>query len=81
MKSIDTQTEATQVLLELIRKKSYADKVHEVFDAYSTGRLLAMAGIRQRCPEATDQEVWETWAQQHLGATLYKEVYGKISRP
>ncbi|MCF7975495.1 MAG: hypothetical protein K9N55_16880 [Phycisphaerae bacterium] len=80
MRSLDTQTEANQVLLKLIRKKTCADKVQEVFDAYSTGRLLAMAGIRQRCPEATDQEVWEKWAQQHLGATLYKEVYGNISR-
>jgi hypothetical protein len=80
MKSSDTQREANQVLLKLIRKKTYADKVYEIFDAYSTGRLLAMAGIRQRYPEATDREVWEKWAQQHLGATLYKEVYGNISK-
>ena len=80
MKSSDTQTEANRVLIQLIRNKTYADKVREVFDAYSTGRLLAMAGIKHRCPEATDQEVCEQWAQQHLGSTLYKEVYGNTSR-
>ena len=80
MRSSDTQSDASQMLLKLIRKKTYADKVYEVFDAYSTGRLLAMAGIKQRCPQATDQEVWEKWAQQHLGTALYKEVYGNISR-
>ena len=80
MKSSDTQTEANQVLLRLIRKKTYADKVREVFEAYSTGRTLAMAGIKHRYPEATDRDVWEKWAQQHLGAALYKEVYGNTSR-
>ncbi len=80
MNSSDTQKEAREVLLKLIRKKTYADKVYEVFDAYSTGRLLAMAGIRQRYPQATDREVWEKWAQQHLGTPLYKKVYGNTSR-
>jgi len=79
MKPLDTQTEAYQVLLKLIRQKTHADKVHEVFDVYHTGRVLAMAGIRQRCPEATDKEIWQKWAQQHLGTTLYREVYGSIS--
>ena len=60
--------------------KSELVRVYEVFDAYSTGRLLAMAGIKQRYPQATDREVWEKWAQQHLGAALYEEVYGNISR-
>ncbi len=80
MELSDIRKEAGQVLLRLIREKTYADKVYEVFDAYNTGRLLATAGIRQRYPEATDQEVWEKWAQQHLGAVLYKEVYGDICK-
>ena len=67
------------MLLQLIREKTYADKVREVFDAYHTGRLLAMAGIRQRCPEASDEEVRRQWVQQHLGTSLYREVYGSIS--
>jgi hypothetical protein len=80
MEPSDTDEQAYQVQLELIRKKTCADKVCEVFDAYSTGRLLAMAGIKQRCPQASDKEVWEKWAQQHLGTALFKEVYGNHSR-
>ena len=76
MKPSDTDSQAQEVLIRLIREKSFAQKIHDVFDAYHTGQQLAMAGIRQRHPQATDQDAWNTWAKQHLGP-MFEKVYGK----
>ncbi len=76
MRPLDTNVQAQALLIRLIREKSPAQKIHEIFDAYHTGQKLAMAGIRQRYPQATEQEVWTAWAKQHLG-TLFEKVYGK----
>lgn len=78
MKPSDTDSQAREVLVRLIREKSPAQKIHEIFSAYHTGQQLAMAGIRQRYPLATEQDVWQMWARQHLGA-LFEQVYGESS--
>lgn len=72
----DTSPEAQGVLEDIYRKMTPAEKLIRVFDAYRTGKLLAMAGIRMRYPDATGDEVWHLWAKQHLGEKLYNEVYG-----
>ena len=77
MKPLDTDSQAQEVLIRLIRRKSFAQKIQDIFDAYHTGQQLAMAGIRQRYAQATEQEVWNMWARQHLGNSLYEQVYGK----
>ena len=76
MKSSDTDSQAQEVLIRLIREKSFAQKIQDIFDTYHTGQQLAMAGIRQRHPQASEQDVWKIWAQQHLGP-LFEKVYGK----
>jgi hypothetical protein len=79
----DTSPEAQEVLANIYRKMTPAEKLLRVFDAYRTGKLLAVAGIRMRNPDATDEQVWHLWAKQHLGEKLYNEVYGngKIAKP
>ncbi len=72
----DTAPEARQVQLELYRRMSPARKIELIFDAYCTGQLLAMAGIRMLNPAATDKQLWRIWAKQHLGENLYSKVYG-----
>jgi hypothetical protein len=72
----DTSPEAQQVVYEIYRKMTPAEKLLRVFDAYQTGKLLAMAGIRMRNPDATEEQVWQLWAKQHLGEKLYNKVYG-----
>jgi len=47
-----------------------------LFDAYHTGRILAMAGIRMLRPTATEAEIRQIWIRQHLGEKLFSEVYG-----
>jgi len=72
----DTSTEARKVICELYRRMSPARKIELVFDAYRTGQILSMAGIRMQYPSASEKEVWHIWAKRHLGEQLYKKVYG-----
>ena len=76
MKISDTTPEARQVQFELYRRMSPARKIELIFDAYHTGRLLAMAGIRLLNPTATEKQLWHIWAKKHLGEELYNKVYG-----
>ncbi|MHC4620420.1 MAG: hypothetical protein ACYTEQ_21950 [Planctomycetota bacterium] len=72
----DTSPQAQKVQHEIYRRMPPVRKVQLIFDACRTGKLLAMAGLRQRHPSASDEEVWHMWARQHLGDELYNEVYG-----
>jgi hypothetical protein len=76
MKISDTTAEAREVQLKLYRRMSAARKIELIFDAYHTGRLLAMAGIRMLNPDATEKQIWHIWAKKHLGEDLYNKVYG-----
>jgi hypothetical protein len=76
MKISDTTVEAREVQLKLYRRMSPARKMELIFDAYRTGRLLAMAGIRMLNPDATEKQIWHIWAKKHLGEDLYNKVYG-----
>jgi len=55
-------------------------KLELVFESYRTGRLLAMAGIRMRNPDATSEDLWRLWAREHLGEELFESVYGGAQR-
>lgn len=45
-------------------------------DLCDFGQCLAIAGLRMRYPETTEQELWWLWAHQHLGQELFDQVYG-----
>ncbi|MBL7153846.1 MAG: hypothetical protein ISS79_09020 [Phycisphaerae bacterium] len=76
MTKSDTSPDARRVVCELYRKMTPARKFELISQAYEFGRSLAMAGIRLRHPEATDQQVRQLWARQHLGDELYEKAYG-----
>lgn len=78
MNKSDTSPEAQKVLIELYRKMPPEEKFRRVFDAYQTGRMLAMAGLRERYPDAGENRIWHLWAKQHLGDELYEKVYGAV---
>lgn len=63
-------------MIRLYRQMPLDKKLCLVFDAYETGRQLAMAGLRQRYPQASDKEIWRLWARQHLGEEVFSTVYG-----
>ena len=76
----DTAPEAQRVQYELYRQMSPARKFELIFDTYEMGRQLALAGLRMRHPDATEEELWRLWARQHLGRELFEQVYGASSR-
>jgi hypothetical protein len=73
----DTSPEARRVLYGLYRRMSPARKFELICDTYEMGKQLALAGLRMRHPEATEDELRRLWAQQHLGRELFEEVYGR----
>ena len=76
MKISDTIPETRQIQLKLYRRMSPARKIELIFDAYRTGRMLSMAGIRMLNPAATEKQLWHIWAKKHLGEDLYNKAYG-----
>ena len=72
----DTTKQANQVLVGIYRQMSSSSKGDLIFDAYRTGRELAMAGLRQLHPDATESQIWQLWAKRHLGKELFNCAYG-----
>ncbi len=77
MKPKDTTDNAREVLFQSYRKMSVRVKTMRIFDAYQTGRILAMAGLRESHPDATEEQIWYLWAKRHLGEKLFNSAYGK----
>jgi len=71
----DTSKDANNVLVSIYRKMTPEEKFLRIFDAYETGKKLAMAGLRERFPLADEAELQKLWKKQHLGEELYKKVY------
>lgn len=78
MRKDDTSSEARQVQIDIYRRMPVTVKVRRIFEAYQTGKLLAMAGLRVLHPQASEKKIWHLWAKQHLGDKLFKEVYGEV---
>jgi len=74
----DTPKEISDIQYGLYRRMSPAKKITLLFDAYHTGRILAMAGIKMLNPSATEAEIRQIWTRQHLGEKLFSEVYGNV---
>ena len=76
----DTSPEARRVQYDLYRRMSLGRRLELAFDMCDTGRLLAMAGLRMRHPNANEEELKRLWARQHLGPELFDRVYGASKR-
>jgi hypothetical protein len=73
---IDTSREAEQVQLEILRKKSPADRLRMVSHLNDTMRTLMMSGIALRHPELNEKQHRRKLMDQLLGETLAEAVYG-----
>ncbi len=76
MKS-DTPKEVLEIKCNLYRKFTPSQRLNIISNAYCLGQALAMAKIRFRYPNASEREVKQIWAKQHLGEELYYKVYGE----
>jgi hypothetical protein len=73
----DTSPEAEAVLLTLLRRAPAWRKFRMVGDLNATVKQFALAGIRERYPEATEREIKRYLADLLLGKELASEVYGE----
>lgn len=72
----DTTPEAEEVLFTLLRETPGWRKWEMMEDLNQTARELALAGLRHRHPEATQEELRRLLADLLLGPELAAEVYG-----
>ena len=78
MGKTDTSKDSRAIVSEIYRGMPVTEKVRLIFDAYETGKKLAIAGLRQRYPDASERRIWYLWAKQHLGDELFRKVYGEV---
>jgi len=73
--SRDTTPEVERRQVALWRAMSSVEKAALVTRATADALALALAGIRQRYPEASERECFLRLAEMQLGASLVRRVY------
>lgn len=76
----DTSLEAERVQIELLRQMPAWRKLQMVAAMNQTVRTLALSGLRQRFPHASEAELQRRLADLLLGEELAARVYGKRKR-
>lgn len=76
--SPDTDPEAERVQIEIFRRMPAWRKVQLIDEANQLSRQLALAGLRQRHPDAGPEELRRRLMDLLLGEELAAEVYGPL---
>lgn len=74
--SSDTTEDAENVRFDILRRMSFPDKAHLVRELTLGVQRLAFAGLRERYPDASDDEIWLRLAARRLGRETVRKVYG-----
>ena len=74
----DTHRDAERVQIELMRQAPPWRKLHLLGQLNQTVKLMAFSGLRQRHPQATEEELRRRLADLLLGAELAAQVYGPL---
>jgi hypothetical protein len=72
---LDTSPEAHRVQGELYARMGPAARLSVAFDLSEAARRMALAGIRRRHPDYTDEQVWCAWARLTLGDDRCREAW------
>lgn len=78
--SADTNPKAEQVQIELLRRTPAWRKIQMVAELNETIKTLALNGLRQRNPNASEEQLRRMLADLLLGETLAAQVYGPITK-
>jgi hypothetical protein len=76
----DTSARARALQAEILSKKSPEERMQMARELTLFVQKLAFAGIRQREPHLTDDEIWLELAARRLGADLVRKIYGSEKR-
>jgi hypothetical protein len=74
--SDDTSEDADRRQFEILRQMTSSQKAKLMTDLTMMAQRLAFAGLRERHPEATDDEIWLRLAARRLGRDVVLKVYG-----
>lgn len=74
----DTEPEAEQVLIDLLRRASVSRKLEMLGQMNATARQLALQGLRARHPGATEAQLQRYLADLLLGSELAARAYGSL---
>ena len=77
----DTHPTAESVQIEILRSMSAAERFRALNDLIVTGRILSMACLRDRFPQAGPEELRRRLATLLLGSELATKVYGPEPQP
>jgi hypothetical protein len=78
--SRDTNADVERLQIEAWRRMSPLEKTGVMSQASSDALTLALSGIRQRHPGASDRECFIRLAALQLGSTLVRQVYPDASQ-
>jgi len=76
MRPADTSPDAWRQYHEILRRMSPEEKLQRAFELSRLVRSLAEAGLRERFPQATGQEIFLRRVRQEWGPDLFRRVYG-----
>ena len=76
----DTDPKVEALQIKLWRQASPTRKMHMLAQLNASVRILALAGLRSRYPNATETELRRRLADLLLGEDLALKVYGEIYR-
>lgn len=74
--SSDTSPEAQQAMYALLRNVPAEKKIELTFELIQTARLLVLAGLRQRFPNADSTELRRRFISKLLPRAAVIEAYG-----
>ena len=77
----DTHPTAESVQIEILRSMSAAERFRMLNDLIDCGRILSMACLRDRFPQAGPEELRRRLATLLLGSELATKVYGPEPQP
>jgi len=77
----DTHATAEKVQIEILRSMTAAQKFQVVNGLIVAGRMLSLAGLRDRFPDARREELRRRLATLLLGSELATKVYGPEPHP
>ncbi len=76
----DTDPKVEALQIKLWRQASPTRKMHMLAQLNASVRILALAGLRSRFPNATETELRRRLADLILGEELARKVYGEMKR-
>lgn len=79
--NMDTSPEVDEILFAYWREAPVWEKWQRMAQLNRSARLLALAGLRRRHPEASEEELRRRLADLILGPELAARVYGPLPEP